>query len=305
MASSGGPTSRLLTLLALGSALVATPALADDNRAYVGQSGSGNTLSLTQLGDGDAVLFIGQVASDWPGQRRANVLTIDQTDGDRIGTALQANPAARGSGANRNIMRLNQRSSGDGIAEATQFGVGNVLKITQEGGEGNQVLLAAQAGRGNRLDLTEDGAGNVASAVQFGNGNRAAVEIGGAGAPSDGNIVAVAQYGDFNTARLTIDGSFNGGAGVFTPGRPAAAVGLLPGTVIQDGDFNRVRLTVGSRNGTGDRNLFAFEQDGSGNTIAGRQDGNGNEAAIRQVSSGNGAFFFQVGGMNVIAVRQI
>jgi hypothetical protein len=286
-------------------ALVATPALADSNRVHVEQSGSGNTLSLTQSGDRDTVLFVGQRAGDRPGQRSANGLTIDQADGDWVGTALQANPSLHGSGANRNVMRINQRSSGDGIAEANQFGVGNVLKITQEGGEGNQVSLAAQAGRGNRLALTEDGAGNAAGAVQFGNGNRAAVEIGRAGSPSDANVVAVAQYGDFNTVRLSIDGSFNGGTGVFTPGRPAAAVGLLPGTVIQDGDFNLVRLTVGGRHGAGDRNLFAFEQDGSGNTIEGRQSGNGNEAAIRQVSSGNGAFFFQVGGMNVIAVRQI
>ena len=305
MASWGGPASRFLTLLACGSALVATPALADNNRADVEQSGSGNTLLLTQWDDGDTVLFVGQGASDRPGQRRANVITIDQANGDWVGTALQANPAVRGNGVNHNVMRISQRSTGDGIAEATQFGVGNVLEITQEGGGGNQVSVAAQAGRGNRLDLTQDGAGNVAGAVQFGHGNRAAIEIGDAGAPSDGNVVAVAQYGDFNTVRLSIDGSFNG-AGMFMPGSPAAALGLLPGMVVQGGDFNMVRLTVGGRRGgAGDRNLFAFEQDGSGNTIAGRQSGNGNEAAIQQVSSGNGAFFFQVGGMNVIAVRQI
>jgi hypothetical protein len=292
-------------LLGCGLGLVATPALADNNRTHVEQSGSGNTLSLTQSGDGNAVLFVGQGASDRPGQHRANVLTTNQTDGDWVGAALQANQSVHGSGANRNVMRINQRSSGDGIAEATQFGVDNVLEITQEGGEGDQVSLAAQAGRGNRLDVMEDGAGNAVGIVQFGNGNRAAVEIGCAGNPGDGNVVAVAQYGGFNTAQLTIDGSFNGGMGVFTPGRPAAAIGLLPGTVFQDGDFNMVRLTIGGRSGTSDRNLFAFEQDGSGNTIAGRQDGNGNEAAIRQVSSGNGAFFFQVGGMNMIAVRQI
>jgi hypothetical protein len=284
--------------------LLSAPALAGNNHANVEQLGSGNTLSLTQSGDGDTVLFAGQAASDRPGQRRANILTIDQAGNDQIGTILQANTAWRGSGASRNVMRISQQSPGDSIMAATQFGAGNMLKITQEGGAGNQIPLAAQAGRGNRMELTEDGLGNIAGAVQLGNGNRVSVEIGDPGIPSNGNVVAVAQYGDFNAVRLTIDGSLNGGAGMFTPGRPAAALGLLPGTVVQDGDFNLVRLTVGGRSG-GDRNLFAFEQDGSGNTIVGRQSGHGNEAAIQQVSSGNGAFFFQVGGMNVIAVRQI
>jgi hypothetical protein len=271
---------------------------ADANQADIAQGSRGNRIGAAQ-----------QAGS-------ANTLKIVQRggDGNDIGIVAQGIAEGRLLDSSGGTMTLRQNGGGNRIWLATQVGDTNTMTIRQNG-DGNTVWSATQAGGGNTMTLAAHGDGNEVRADQLGQDNSADVRIHADGNGSSNlNRVAVSQVGRSNSVTLDITGDGNGmGRNGNASFNGRADIGLAPGTISQGGlGFgvgvgNTISLTIDDSSHTGkggDRNLFAFDQEGWFNTIDGRQLGDSNQAAIVQRGAYNSTIFTQVGMSNVIGVKQ-
>lgn len=102
-----------------------------------------------------------------------------------------------------------------------------------------------------------------------------------------------------NIARVSIVGDRNGGVAGGSILPAFAALGLVPGTIVQSGEGNSITLTV-----VGNDNLFALGQIGSGNVIAGMIGGTENKVAAIQTGNGNTLSFSVIGTGNTLTVSQ-
>lgn len=322
--------NRIACSAAVAAMLFAAPALAQSS-TYMDQIGDGNTAVINQSGTGNAV-------GDSDADRRAlqngndNTLTIDQSDGDKVGTSgnyLQNNTGLDQAG-NNNVMTIDQSAAqgqrvfvaqqvgDDNNADVTQSANASISTLSQQGN--NNVMTVDQYGAPFQRNSVGDPGGSryvqTRGAFQSGNDNVMTIDQGGGGnndivrasQMQDGNVMSLTQTGGLNrletvsqdglenTATIAQIGDRNGRTG-FTG--DAATVGVSGATVTQSGDYNMVTVTS-----LGDDNLFGVVQNGNNNDVAGLQDGNSNEAAILQMNSGNVVDFSQVGTGNNLAVTQ-
>ncbi|MBS3651489.1 hypothetical protein KEU06_23000 [Pseudaminobacter sp. 19-2017] len=127
--------------------------------------------------------------------------------------------------------------------------------------------------------------------------NKTSVEVVG-----DGNRLTILQERSAlgsNLIDVRIEGSLNGGPLGASFTGPALAVGLQPGSLIQQGSNNAMRVGV-----TGTGNLFAFSQVGSGNQLTASITGQQNQAAVLQSGNNNVASFSQNGFANSVSIVQ-
>jgi hypothetical protein len=128
--------------------------------------------------------------------------------------------------------------------------------------------------------------------------NKTSLEVVG-----DGNRLTILQEHTgglgSNLIDVRIEGSLNGGPLGASFTGPALAVGLQPGSLIQQGSNNVMRVGV-----TGTGNLFAFSQVGSGNQLTASITGQQNQAAVLQSGNNNVASFSQNGFANSVSIVQ-
>ncbi len=251
------------------------------------QQSSRNTTTIVQSSDGNRVLDVVQTGiSSGFGAYRRNTLSIVQEGGD-----------------NNLVARVVQTRAGGLLALPGQ--PGNVASIVQNGAL-NTVTLFSQTGLRNSAELSFNGNGNIASAVQEGAGNTATVSIVG-----DDNRLALRQAGGGNHAAVTVHGHGSNATGYFAAGAHgsahiglADAAGLAPGDIVQTGLLNSIEYDLGSLDPLSSGNSFAFSQDGISNRIEGRTDGIGNQVVVVQEGALNLTSFVQIGNFNVIGVSQ-
>jgi len=119
----------------------------------------------------------------------------------------------------------------------------------------------------------------------------------------DGNRLSILQEHTggvgSNLISLRIDGSLNGGPLGSSFTGSALALGLRPGSLIQQGSGNSMQVAV-----TGTSNLFAFSQIGVGNSLVASITGQNNQAAVLQVGNNNFSSFSQNGIGNSVSIVQ-
>jgi len=155
------------------------------------------------------------------------------------------------------------------------------------------ILLAALATVGTDAARADSSLGIASDDLA----NFAALDFSG-----NGNGLSIAQSFDHAGAGNRLSGSVTGDengltGGVFAPA--LAALGLLPGQLIQSGHDNQISLTV-----SGSQNIFAASQLGSANALTASIIGNNNQAVILQVGAGNVVSFSQSGTANSLSVVQ-
>ena len=128
--------------------------------------------------------------------------------------------------------------------------------------------------------------------------NKTSLEISG-----DGNRLTILQEHTGGTGSnvidLRIDGSLNGGPLGASFTGPALAVGLQPGSLIQQGSDNSMQVAI-----SGTANLFAFSQIGVGNRLSASMTGQHNQAAVLQIGNNNISSFSQNGIGNSVSIVQ-
>lgn len=268
-------------LLATSSLAFAGAALADNNEAWLDQSGSGNSALIRQTGaDNDA----GSTGRNIRQVDLRNQLTILQS-GNGNAAGLGTNPDAADAGihqiSNRdgaygNIIDITQSSDNNTVGAVGQTSAGtnttlqrNTVAIEQAGDGGNTVGSVTQwrqSSRGNMLDVMQTGSGNTLARVI-----QASPTTGG------GN--------NRNEAMVNMSGRNNGNAGAL--GGAAAMAGATSSTIIQ-GDFGiRAARSTATLNISGDRNQFGVTQYGDSNTV-GRLTITGDDNEVGTYQNGNG-----------------
>ncbi|WP_216641196.1 hypothetical protein [Oceaniglobus roseus] len=271
--------------------------------AQVREASSGNTLDVTQRGGQNRIQRISQYTTGTDNQ--TNTLTVTMS-GLLNGSAQpwSGGPAAQ-TGAEASALFQGQAGAQAQGSNATLVIGGEFNRFgTAQYGQGNTIAMLTMSGGMNEAGIYQVGTGNrVGSANVSGSDNRLGIRQNGtenrveADVGGSFNGLLVDQIGTDNDADVTIDGERNGWDRSF--GGDAAALGLQPGLIAQDGIGNVASLTV-----DGSWNVFAFDQDGDGNRIEGRQDGDSNQVAIAQSGNHNLVNFTQIGGFNTAAVRQ-
>lgn len=312
--------NRLAVTQATGAGNVIGSIVQDMDSGKVGQ-----IATIRQSGIGNVIGTVSQRSTSEQGSR-PNVLTLTFT-GDRNGAAPDGGAgvltgAAALSGATGGVFG----QSGNGNTAILDV-IGNDNQIgTSQQGQLNAIGPLTVTGSFNEIGIRQvetyrgrDGFGSnvVSVGTILGSFNEIGVSQTGAntltfGIDGDGNAFSVEQDGR-NTASLSIDGDGNGGFGFAAFSGPALAIAstndpaMAPGTIYQNGVGNEISLTIkgdAAVADSGDDNLFAFYQDGTGNRITGTQDGHANEVAISQIGTGHLTSFTQVGAFNVLGVSQ-
>ena len=289
---------------------------------YMSQHGSNNTLTIVQTENGNSVGIDGHVlqtgnynSADITQHGGASaggrVNLIEQTDATGTATALT------------NDLMIFQEGAADGaygspgssdyhyayetigtVIQTNTGGAANTLSLTQSGGihnAANVITSISQTGTDNAGTVTQTGRRNrLTSMIQSGAGNTAYVMQTG----TANEVDLVEQTGGTNYAWLEFNGASNG---VGSLSGYAGGLGLGQGDVQQWN--NGVSLNSVTYIVSGDSNLFAFQQDGTGNSIDGTVGGasasSSNQVAVLQASSGNTANFSQTGaGSNNLAISQ-
>lgn len=298
-------------------------AIGTGGAGFLQQSGR-NTATITQSSNRNVVLEVLQTGLDSDaGTQRRNTLTIEQKggNGNRVDSVLQIRAG------------LLPRLAGN-EASILQDGTGNRVELLSQTGRDNRAALSfdgnlnlassVQSGAGNRavadvkgnlnlirVDQKSFVLGNEARITVDGNANAVVIEQDGANAARidiDGNLnrVAASQSGAGNALDLSVDGNGNNALPFFSAGAHrgfAAAAGLVPGDIVQNGALNSIDYKLGE-DALSSANRFAFAQDGLANRIEGSTDGIGNEVVVVQEGALNFTSFVQVGNFNVIGVNQ-
>jgi hypothetical protein len=301
---------RITTILAASTALTVliggAAQAADDNKAYVEQTGNANQASVTQSGDGNDA---GGVSSAILQSGASNRLTILQSgDGNDIGLAANGllatetgvvQRSAAGT-SDQNTLTITQSSNGNTVGSAVQLSGGkfNTATITQGGTGGNAVNSFVQkqsSSQRNIAMITQTGSGNVLDRV---------VQAVRSGGPADPNEVTVTMSGASNGDPADTLGGFAASSGAETStirqGR------FNPTGLDQLGDIgNKIVLEV-----SGDDNQFGLTQLGRLNTVGTIAiSGSRNQLGTYQSSIGglgNAISLAAVGGSdNDIGIRQV
>ena len=301
------------------------------DRNAIGTGGAGflqqwnrNTATVTQSSNRNTVTEIVQTGLEsGTGTRRANTLLIDQRGGaaNRVDSVVQTRTGLlpRLSGNEASIL---QDGAGNRVSLLSQTGLGNSAALSFDGDF--NLASSRQSGAGNsveagvkgslniiRIDQQSLALGNTARIDVDGNANAVSVDQDGANAARidiDGNLnrLAASQSGAGNALHIAINGHGNNALPVFSLGAHrgfAAAAGLAPGDVVQNGLLNSIDYTLGGGE-LSSGNRFALAQDGIANRIEGTTDGIGNEVVVVQEGARNLTSFVQIGNFNVIGVSQ-
>lgn len=247
------------------SALIAAPALGDENFSDVHQLGSSNDGVVVQGPGSHNQLGTETLAARQSGDN--NTLSILQSgNGNEIGTGISGFLQT----SNRNVATITQSSSNNRVLNVIQTGIGdavfgpdlprNYLDLTQKGGDSNIVTLVSQT----RTTLF------------------APID------PLPGNA-----------ATLSFDGSSNGVGTLGATDITGGWGGVAQGSVVQTGVTNALFVTT-----IGSTNLFGYEQDGEINGLIGSITGDGNETVVSQDGSGNIAGFSVTGSGNQLFFAQ-
>ncbi|WP_114008831.1 hypothetical protein [Cohaesibacter intestini] len=257
---------RLTSAMAL--LMLASPALANDNEVYIGQTGVTNRVAIDQLGEAnmvganDSSLFVLQDGSN-------NDVAVTQT-----GYANQA--GATGSAGAVGLQGLYQTGDSNSLTITQQSTASTGLNVI---GAVSQVAPTSLAsGPSNSLTITQTDA-SILGAVGSGNGDSAHTvgEILQIQTGTSANIATISQY----------DGSNGGDTG--------NRVQIL----VQDGTDNLATITQQeAANQVGDLRQFGSgngatvtQEDGTDNRLdTFRQDGTGNRAIVTMTGSRNLVF---------------
>jgi hypothetical protein len=298
---------RINSFLQLGNTNWASVGRNGASAATVGtfnQIGDSNSARITQTGSGDTVTLLQQVGSNNGGPFGSG----GPQNPDQWGTTIIQNgnnnliseSSIVGSNNNKNtttapVSYISQVGNNNGINSSiarTYGSNGNFIHVTEQGDWNNFSVLQG---------LNTSSTGNQATVTQTGNSNAAYVTQYG-----DDNHVTVTQLGDANVATANFTGDRNGNGTLI--GIAAALLtsnaNLVEGTIYQDAtgaSGNTVTYNV-----SGNDNLFAMAQIGSGNAITGTvSSSNGNQVAVLQTGNNNQTTFSQSGGgNNAISVSQ-
>lgn len=277
-------------------------AMADDNAAYLTQTGPGNTAMVDQSGGdrnqaGRVGLELRQIAGQ--GAETANTLSIIQSGNDNsvglgVGgnynsqTGLRQN-SQKGNGSTASVVQSSDDNVVGSLAQRTGYGPapydsGNAITVDQGGGDGNVIVRIFQdrqgANRGNTADIDMIGTSNYVYGVrQETNGSN-----------TSGNQLTLNLQGDRN------------GLGGFDAAKAAALSGAGASEVQQKGADNLVSYTVLN----GNDNQFGFDQSGSRNLADNiLVTGDGNELGVVQSGSDNKLLIATVAGdENVVGLNQ-
>lgn len=269
-----------------GPAILVTGGLLLSNQSFAGQSGSGNDLTYSTVGEANKFGFLQQgtgntidSVSNGVGQEVA----IRQTGSDNETYGIQTgshNSAGIQMDGNRNFVDFFQDSTAGAIAD------GNKLAIVIAGDDNE--LTSRQAGLNNEASLDVTGNRNHLDVDQrsAAGGNTMNIMIAG----NDNNNFPTTNplAGDADWARdrgLALSPTFST---------------LNQGSLSQNGDGNSLTLNV-----MADRNAFAMLQDGTDNEIVGEISwGSDNQAVVAQIGSNNVANFTIAGIGNVTGIVQ-
>ena len=330
-----------LLVSASAIALLATPALAQNNQASVEQTGvgavatvdqtgansiadvtqsGGGTVDVDQSGTVGSTATVTTSADDRPPE---STVDVDQTDDGTAGTAAgQANVATvrqqnvngfglSGTGSTVAVSQThNAAGAGSNTADITQGhnAVSGQVTVSQEGGE-NSAIYASTTSTDNDAFITQSGVGNNADVQQdFQNGAALATvnqnNTGGAD-----NDVFIDQ----------ISAGFAASPPEFAVGADAAVTqdGFANSSTISQTGYSETAVTANfARNfQTGDNltslisqsgvdNSATVTQTGSNNDSEVLQGGDGNLATVSQGASGNVSDVSQGGNGNTVSVVQ-
>lgn len=266
--------TKFKSLLALSTALVASAALADDNKSYIDQNGEENSAIISQSGKlheaGSTTIRILQQGDE-------NSLVINQTN---AGTGNIGGNFAGTSGlgidqiGNFNALEITQSDQKNAVRQVQQISsntgtaLSNSAKISQN--KNNQVSRILQdnegdgsnAGNANFIDVVQSNEGNKIGTITGFSDTLGLTQIG------TGNDMDIDQTSGFNEITLAV----------------------------QNGDRNALTVLQRTGNGNdalnldqiGDDNVIDIEQTGSLNVLANLfQSGNENSATITQTGSSN------------------
>ncbi|OWU84478.1 hypothetical protein ATO6_12355 [Oceanicola sp. 22II-s10i] len=318
--------------------LLASPAFAaNDNDAFLSQSGDDNTASIVQSGNGNAA---GTAARNVRQNGDNNELDILQSGngnkagatGDGFNQSFNRNKLlVTQSGNDNETKQILQRASFHSVvsndltimqsSDDNFIGVvnqdiegnitdpadGNIASITQQVGDGNDVQRLEQLGRNNDATILQSGTGNTILAVQQGdvyggsteNNDDGLVSISQVGA--NNFIDTVEQFGSGHSAILSITGDSNGTSG-FSSGKAAEAAGAFNASSQQFGVGNSVQMTILNASS----NQFGFYQDGTGNMAVNILiTGDANELGVHQTGTDNSLDLGTIAGMeNIVGLIQ-
>ncbi len=282
----------LATATAMGL-LMGTAWATDDNAAYVDQSGTDNSASISQVGASNTVGVDTSLRRvNQSGFNNALVILqsgdgnkagtgfggIDQTGGKNFLQITQGDDntvvdigqfGQGGAGGTVNTITITQSSKDNLVGNVTQDNDDasatapaniNAVSITQQTGDGNTVTRVEQDGFDNDVTITQSGAGNTITNVLQGDFNNVF--------KSEGASAALAQTGAGNTITLVRQED-----------------GFNIANVTQTGDLN----LVGTVDQKGEANSSVVVQNGGSNSVASVvQIGTANSASLTFNGSDNG-----------------
>ncbi|KUF11465.1 hypothetical protein [Pseudoponticoccus marisrubri] len=326
----------LSTVVCPALLVCASSAMADDNDAFLTQTGDDNTsLILQSSGMGNTFGLAGL-----PGLQNGdhNELDVEQIgDNNEVGTQgagfeqLNVNSSSRS-----NTADITQSTSDNVVGEVFQrtggtvpfFGPqsGNTLTILQDGGDGNILNAVTQnrtfpLRRGNDADIQQSGNDNFFDTIdQIGGNNSLTMvvtgdengrerDLPGVGAPalamatfsdlSGATVNQIRQLGEGNSADIDIDGNWN------LIGLNQDGAGNSADSIIIDGNTNKLGVVqTGIDNDLavseilGNFNDVGVLQLGNDNTASLTVDGGANEFGIGQIGVDNSQTINVIGRQN-------
>lgn len=259
------------------------------------QTGEANTATVTQTGAGQVLWLL-----DQNGATNSFVLTQGGGNGNRFQTAEQFG------NDNTASFTFTGTSNGAGLLTGAAAAAGAANRSLLQDGNNNQANMVV-TGSNNQFGFRQVGDDNVATGITLlGSGNELGVNQEGnrnelllGTVTGDSNNLGVDQFGDDNSATVSITGSFNGGALLFSGNALTAAGSLSSGMIQQSGNSNIATLAV-----LGDSNAFTLASIGDSNTIIGNVNGSNNQVAVVQTGNMNTANFAQIGNGNNAGIVQ-
>lgn len=320
-------------LLATGASVFipAADALADNNTAFLNQSGIGNSALLDQTAAGNSNIGVSGLLPAAQQSGNDNILVITQSGGaNRISSnaaAAQLRQTGDSNSATVTQTRVSpstspSTSTGNIVTVLTQDGDGNSTSIVQNTDQNRNYANVRQTNSGGDTD------GNMATVTQSntatdnqnpnrnevssGPGHTGGVEQNGmrnsATAMQDGQglrLRLLKQTGDDNTASVSLSGIDNGQPDL-TAGGASGASGATGAEVMQTGNRNQTGLDI-----SGERNAYGVSQQGddnlaldimvtgSDNSVGAGQFGDRNEIDLSSITGNNNSVgFYQFGSDN-------
>jgi hypothetical protein len=264
---------KLKSLLALSTALVASAALADDNKSYIDQNGSDNTAIISQSGK---LHEAGTTTIRMLQQGDENSLVIDQTNagtGNIGGNFAGTDGLGIDQIGNVNALEITQSDQKNAVRQVQQISSGTGTALSNSAivsqGKNSRVSRILQQNEGDGSNAAN---ANTIDVVQSNEGNKIGTLSG------FGNSVGLTQIGTGNDMDIDQTSGFN-------------EITLA----VQNGDRNALRVLQQTGNNKalnldqiGDENVIIVEQTGSLNRLTSLfQSGNENLATINQIGTSN------------------